>query len=173
MTDAMDEAAAQFMRSQYREKMIEHVVIAELWKEAWFRRQTVLEVLRSEVDGSGFDLLLECNGTQRHVQLKASIQGGSTRHQNINASLAARAGGCVIWIVFDGNQDDGLTSLHYLFFGGGPGRNLPSLDEYKVAKHTRANAKGVKGERPAIRRLARSQFTQIDSTANLFTALFG
>lgn len=173
MTPDVDKATMQFIRSQYREKMIEHVFVAELWKEAWFRRQTVLEVLRSEVDGSGFDLLLEWGGIQRHVQLKASVKGGSTRHQNVNAALANRAGGCVVWIVFDGNPSDGLTTLEYLFFGGTPGEDLPSLDIYKLAKHTKANAKGVKGERPSIRRLSRSQFTEIDSTAALFTTLFG
>jgi hypothetical protein len=168
-----DSAAAQFVRSQYREKMIEHLFVAELWKEAWFRRSKVIEVLRSEVDGSGFDLLLECNGVQRHVQLKATAKGGRTRHQKVNTNLALRAGGCIVWVVFDGNHEVGLESISYFFFGGKPGENLPSLDGLKVAKHTKANMKGVKGERPGIRLMARSRFSKVSSASELFTLLFG
>lgn len=164
--------AMQSMRSQYREKMIEHVFVAEMWKEAWFRRKTVMEVLRSEVDGSGFDILLECQGVQRHVQLKATEAKGKARRQDINTNLAKRAGGCVVWIFFDGDTVNGLTSLRYWFFGGKPGENLPPLGE-KLAKHSKANTLGVKGERPGLRELGRGKFVEVPSASELFTTLFG
>jgi hypothetical protein len=171
-SDAEAAKAMQSMRSQYREKMIEHVFVAEMWKEAWFRRKTVMEVLRSEVDGSGFDILLECQGVQRHIQLKATEAKGKARRQDVNTILAKRAGGCVVWIFFDGDSVNGLTSLRYWFFGGQPGENLPPLGD-KVAHHSKANMQRIKGERPGIRVLGRGAFTQIASSSDLFTTLFG
>lgn len=164
--------AMHSMRSQYREKMIEHVFVAEMWKEAWFRRKTVMEVLRSEVDGSGFDLLIECQGIQRHIQLKATEATGKARRQDVNTNLAKRPGGCVVWIFFDGDAVNGLTSLRYWFFGGEPGQDLPPLGS-KVARHTKANMQQVKVERPNIRVLGRGAFREIASSADLFTTLFG
>lgn len=171
--EAGDVSDREYARSQYREKMVEHLFVAEMWKEAWFRRNKVIEVLRSEVDASGFDLLLECNNIRRHVQLKASRKGAAARHQKVNMNLEKREGGCVIWIQFDGNAAEGLTWLGYRFFGGKPGENLPKLGELKIARHTKPNMSGVKAERPAIRILPRSKFTPIESSSKLFAALFG
>lgn len=159
-------------RSQYREKMIEHVFVAEMWKEAWFRRDQVLEVLRSEVDASGFDLLLECNGVQRHVQLKSTQAGGRARRQKVNRALETRTGGCVVWVIFDGDAASGLTSLRYRFFGAKPGEPTPSLGD-EMARHTKANLSGVKGERPSIRILRWGRFQDVPSTEALFSKLFG
>ena len=61
--------------SSSREKMLEHVFVSELLQEAWFRYGRTLEVLRSEVDSAGYDLVLEFNGVIRHVQLKSSRRG--------------------------------------------------------------------------------------------------
>lgn len=170
-----DEAPAdrQSALSQYREMMIEHLFVAEMWKEAWFRRKTIIEVLRSEVDASGYDLLLECGGVQRHVQLKASRKGTSVRHQNLNVNLAKRAGGCVVWIVFDEHPPEGLVSLRYWFFGGKAGEGLPSIEGLKIARHTKANMSGVRGQRPAIRILPRSRCVEVESASKLFAVLFG
>lgn len=66
--------------SHYVEKLMEHVFLGELLQECWFHRKKVVEVLRAEVDAAGYDVILEVDGTIRHVQLKASRRGGSTRH---------------------------------------------------------------------------------------------
>jgi hypothetical protein len=153
--------------------MLEHVFIAELLKEAWFRRQATVEVLRSEVDNSGYDLVLDHRDVVRHVQLKASKAGGRAAKQNINIKLATKPSGCVIWIVFEGNKDEGLSRLRYLFFGGKPGEKLPSLDRFKVARQTRANARGVKAQRPAIREVPKSSFKELPGIEDVFTSLFG
>lgn len=170
-----DELAADrdYARSQYREKMIEHIFIAQMWKEAWFRRDRFLEVLRSEVDASGFDVLLECNGVERHIQLKASLAGGTVRHQKLNIHPAKRRGGCIVWIVFQGNAETGLQPLRFWFFGGGPSEPFPDLAGFKVAKQTKSNMQGVKMPRPAIRVVPRSKFIEVTSTTDLLTRLFG
>jgi hypothetical protein len=43
----------------------------------------------------------------------------------------------------------------------------------KVAKHTKGNAEGIKGERPNLRILPRSHFEPVDSLDSLLCKLFG
>ena len=50
--------------------MLEHVFVSELLQEAWFRYGMTIEVLHSEVDSAGYDIVLEFGGVIRHVQLK-------------------------------------------------------------------------------------------------------
>ena len=38
-----------------------------------------IEVLRAEIDASGYDLVLECNGVLRYVQFKSSYRTATTR----------------------------------------------------------------------------------------------
>jgi hypothetical protein len=66
----MSEAA--YEKSSFFEKVMEHVFISEVLQETWYGFGKVVEVLRSEVDASGFDVVFECNGVLRHVQLKTS-----------------------------------------------------------------------------------------------------
>src|SRR5438309_11941681 len=80
------------------EKLIEHLFLAELLQECWFRRRRLVEVLRAEVDAAGYDLILESEGVIRHVQLKASRKGARTSRQTINARLQNRQGGCIVWV---------------------------------------------------------------------------
>jgi hypothetical protein len=47
-------------------------------RHLWLRGIAQVEVLKPEVDDSGYDLVLEANGFVRHVQLKASAQGSKT-----------------------------------------------------------------------------------------------
>jgi hypothetical protein len=63
--------------------------------------------------------------------------------------------------------------LTYLFFGSEAGQPLPLLDGFKVAKHTKANAQGVKKERTAIRIVPKSRFKEIATTRELIGSLFG
>lgn len=42
--------ASDYLKSNFREKMLEHVFVSELIQEAWFKRNTTIEILRSEID---------------------------------------------------------------------------------------------------------------------------
>lgn len=64
-------------------------------------------------------------------------------------------------------------TLSYLFFGGPPRQRLPDLSDFRVAKHTKANAQGVKKERPAIRVIPKGKFEVVDDTRALLEKLFG
>ena len=156
--------------SSFREKLVEHLFIGELLKQSWRLGRCDVEVAKPEVDNAGYDLILETHGFIRHVQLKASYLGSKTARQNLHLRLGDKPSGCVIWLYFD---EDTLALGPYLYFGGEPGKPLPSLAGAKVAKHTKADQAGTKGQRPNIREIKRSDFTSFASLEGIYCALFG
>lgn len=164
--------SASFLKSNFFEQLVEHAFISELLQEAWFRYGKTVEVLRSEIDTSGYDLLLECNGVIRHVELKTSGTEARRSFQNINMALAQKPSGCAIWIVREENETENRVNLKYLFFGNAPGEPLPSLETFKIAKHTKGNAKGFKKERPLIRQVPKSKFIELSGINELLGKLF-
>jgi hypothetical protein len=159
--------------SSFYEQLVEHVFVSELLQELWFRHELAAEVLRSEIDASGYDLALECNGILRHVQLKTSGVGAKASYQKVNVALASKPCGCVIWLIRHEDPEHARIRLSYLFFGASPGQCLPDISGFKIAKHSRANAQGFKAERPAIRQVPKSQFRAVSSTSELVELLFG
>ena len=163
--------------SSFREKLLEHVFVSELLQEAWLNRHQTVEVLRSEVDASGYDMVLECSGVIRHVQLKSSRAGAKTSRQNVNVKLAEKPCGCVVWLIFAEGVTPGRVELSYRFFGGHPGEPLCSdekLRTFKVAKHTKGDASGQKSDRPSIRVIPKRDFLpEIPGIAELMDRLFG
>ena len=165
--------SARYLKSNFYEQLVEHAFISELLQEAWFRYSKTVEVLRSEIDTSGYDLLLECNGVIRHVELKTSGTEARRSFQNINTALAEKPSGCVVWLVREEDESKHRVNLKYLYFGDVPGKRLPSLETFKIAKHTKGNAKGVKKERPLIRQVPRSKFVEVSGINELLGKLFG
>ncbi len=159
-----------YRKSSFYEQLVEHVFISEILQEAWFRFSQTVEVLRSEVDASGYDVVLECNGHLRHVQLKTSGEGAKTASQKINVALATKPSGCVVWILR--HEENYRMRLSYLFFGADAGQPLQLHDDLKVGKHTKGNKDGVKAERPSIRVIPRKRFEEIKTTTELVAKLF-
>jgi len=155
--------------SSVREKLLEHLFVGELMRHLWRSGRRDVELLRSEVDNGGYDLVFECNGIVRHIQLKASHRGSKTAKVNININLARRPSGCVIWMLFD---EDTLELGPYLWFGGEPGEPLPSLGN-KVARHAKADTTGLKKERPGLRVIARTSFRTLPTVPDVLDMLFG
>ena len=164
---------AEYLRSSFYEQLVEHVFISELLQEAWFRFQRVVEVLRAEVDASGYDIVLECEGILRHDQLKTSRTAARAGSQKVSLALGAKPSGCVVWILRSEDRDTCRMSLSYLYFGGEPGRPLPDISGLKVARHTKADSTGYKKERPGLRVVPKSKFRAIPSTTELLEQLFG
>jgi hypothetical protein len=158
--------------SSYREQLVEYLFLSSLLQDGWLRRGQVIDVLRADVDAAGYDLAAECQGVLRHVQLKSTVVGGTTRSQKVHTALTRHRSGCVVWVVLEPGPDDRLQ-MSFLVFGGGAGEQLPGLDAFPVARHAKANAKGVKARRPAIRDLPRSAFQPLPDLAALSDWLFG
>ncbi|MES0863743.1 hypothetical protein ABLN87_15445 [Ruegeria sp. SCPT10] len=153
--------------SSLREQYIEYGFLAELCREMW-KRDLPMDILRSHTDRSGYDVLLEANGTVRHVQLKSSFVGAKTSRQKINIHLSERPSGCVVWIRFD---PDNLDLTEYLWFGGDPGEPLPELGN-RIGKHSKGDQHGIKAQRSGIRVLNKGQFESVSSMAQLADRLF-
>lgn len=133
------------LQSSYREKLIEHLFIGELLKHSWRCRGCSLEIARPEVDNCGYDLVAEENGVVRHIQLKAAHLNARAASQKVHVALASKPSGCIVWTFF---HEETLDLGPFLFFGGGAGDSLPDLSRFKIARHTKGNAAGVKAERP-------------------------
>lgn len=157
-----------FRKSAAREKIVEHVFAAKLLQYAW-SQGVDLEVLRSEVDAAGYDLVLEAGGIVRHVQLKSLVHGGKRRSIDVHLGLASKPSGCVVCL--DVAADD-LDIIGIRWFGSEAGRPLPFINDFPASKHTKANSRGIKADRPSKREIPLSRFTRIDDVADLFTRFF-
>ncbi|HEY1026588.1 MAG: hypothetical protein OZ926_03665 [Pseudomonas sp.] len=157
------------LHSSYREKLIEHLLIGELLKLSWKIKDFSLEISKPEVDNSGYDIIAEANGVIRHIQLKATFIGSATATQKIHVSLAKKPSGCVVLVHFN---NETLELGPYYFFGAAPGQPLPSLENLKIAKHTKGNASGLKTERPNIRTIKKGSFMKFQTINELYSQLF-
>jgi hypothetical protein len=161
---------AHSTRSSHREALLEHLFAGEVMKHLWRRGDWRLEVLKPQVDDGGYDLVLEANAIVRHVQLRSSFRGSTVDKVKVTVLLASKPSGCVVFMWFDQQT---LDLGPFLFFGGPPGEKLPDLAGMRIGKHTKANAKGVKAERPNIRTVPLSKFERVDSVELLVARLFG
>jgi hypothetical protein len=161
--------ASHYLQSSLREKLLEHLFIGELGRELWKLGRRDIEILRAETDSAGYDLVLECNGVLRHVQLKSSHLTSNTRKQTVNIGLSKKPQGCVVWIKFD---QDTLKLGPFLWFGGSPTENLPPLGD-RPARHTRRNRMGTRSLRENLRDVSESKFTKLATMSDLVTKLFG
>lgn len=161
---------AHYLKSSFREKLIEHLFIGELLKLSWSRAEYSLEISKPEVDASGYDIIAESNGYIRHIQLKGSYTGASTSTQKVHTALYNKPSGCVIWIIFN---PESLNLGPFLFFGNNAGEPLPDLSNFRIAKHTKGDAQGIKAERPNIRVLNKGHFRRYSTINELYNTLFG
>lgn len=157
------------VQSVLRERIIEHVFVGEALRRLWQLGVAEVEVLRSEFDAGGYDLVLSYKDVVRHVQLKSAIEGGKTSDVSVSLKLATRPSGCVLWIIVD----EQLVFRGYRWFGGAPGQRLPDIGGKKVARQTRANKDGVKADRSGHRILRRGDFEQLASLDAVLQRLFG
>jgi hypothetical protein len=160
------DAAAHYRHSSLRERIVEHVFIGDALREFWRLGVTNVEVLRSEFDAYGYDLVMSHQSVVRHIQFKAS-----TRRRpysiSIARSLFEKPSGCVIWI---GVTSD-LAMGPFYWFGGSPGEVLPKLDVPKAAKGRR-NMTGKRLDRPNHVYIPDSMFIRVDTLRELLLLLF-
>ena len=154
-------------RSSSLEKVLEYQFLGALTREL-MRRDIEFEILRSDVDDGGHDLVIEAGGVLRHIQLKATIKGGKRADVTVNSRLARKCSGCVVWMTWDPATFD-LGPFRW--FGGAPGEPLPDIGN-RVARHTKGTGKGEKKERPAHRVIRIGQFEKLGSIEELADRLF-
>ena len=153
--------------SSLREQYLEYGFLGELCREMW-KRGIEMDILRSHTDRSGYDILLEANGVERHVQMKSSFVGAKTARQKINVRLADKPSGCVIWVRFDPGT---LKLTEFLWFGASPGEPLPELGD-KIGKHEKGDQHGYKAHRSSIRVVNKGRFEVVPDVEGIADRLF-
>lgn len=156
--------------SSYREMVLEHMFLGNLLCHLWQSGVYQVEVLKSQVDDSGYDLILEYNGIVRHIQLKTSFVGATTNRINANIKLGQKPSGCILWLIF---RPDTLEFHTFLWFGKEAGQPLPDITDFPIATHTKANAAGQRANRPNIRSIEKRNFEQLDTIEQVAIRLFG
>ena len=139
MAPARPPQSARSLQSSYQEMLIEHLFTGDLLRKLWPRHA---EVLKPQVDDGGYDLVVEVGSIIRHVQLKTSKRDGKTATQKVHKRLEKKPSGCVIWIQFDYCK---FELGPFLWFGGRPGEPLPSLSEFRTARHTKGDSATQQG----------------------------
>ena len=156
--------------SSYREVLLEHLFAGEIMRRTWLSGIKRLEVLKPQIDDGGYDLILEGNDVVRHVQLKSTSRRSKVARFTVNTGLAGKPSGCVIVLLCDPVT---LELGPFLWFGGRPGMRLPDLGHFRIARHTKGNAQGVKLPRPKLRIVPRSAFERVADVGELSERLFG
>lgn len=150
--------------SVFREKMLLHFFLTDIYQHFWLERNDSLEILHSEIDNFGYDIVVSANGKTRHIQLKSLHSGSATSHFKINERLATKEGGCVI--IQEYSELNSSIVVVYHFF------EATKLEGYKIAKHTKANAEGKKNDRKGIKEVPKKQFKRYGSIGELIKEIF-
>ena len=162
------EASAHSSDSSLREQALGHVFLGQLLTFMWRTDARDIEVLKSEVDRGGYDVVLESKGVIRHVQLKSSFRGSKVREVNVSTKLLRKPGGCILWLEFD---RESLEIERYYWFGSKAGNALPDLGE-RISRHSKGNSEGEKNERPIHRVLTRGRFEALASIGEVVERMF-
>lgn len=123
------------------------------------------EVLHGVCDRDGYDVVIEAAGIMRHIQLKASVEGGKNDRFGIHSRLATKPSGCAIWIIWG---RDTVQPMSFRFFGSEPGQPLPDIGN-RISRHSR----GKKAQRPAHRDISTKRFEPMTGLDMLIDRLFG
>ncbi len=141
-----------YQNSSLREKIIEHVFIGDALRSLWRQGTVDVEILRSEFDAFGYDLVVERGAITRHVQLKSGI--GKPSRIGVSETLASKRSGCVVYV----QVSDGLDLGPYYWFGSPPGHPLPSIADFPFLRRTTPNSAGIKPERKRHRSVPSASF---------------
>lgn len=173
MLDRSRSVAAMFdlwssEHSVLREKVVEHIFLAELSKALLLEMGMPFEVLRAEFDAFGYDVVIEAGGIMRHIQLKATRRTGARGHVDVQLALTRKPGGCVVWIFVDPAS---LTLGPFLWLGGSHGQPLQELGD-RPTRNSRPNSRGEKKVRAGHRRVSKGTFERFETMAELAKAMF-
>ena len=169
MDGAASDGAINYISSTLRERIVEHVFVGEILRLLWQRDVTDVEVLRSEFDAGGYDLVMSYKKIVRHIQLKTTLVEGKAANVKASVKLMDKPSGCIVWIFVSPK----LELVQYRWLGGDPGQPFPNILEMKIAKHTKGNAQGKKTEKPLHRIIPKSKFGKPCLIDDVITHLFG
>ena len=115
---------SHYLHSTLRERIVEHVFVGDALRWLWVHRVTNVEVLRSEFDAGGYDLVMSHGRIVRHIQFKISMVGGKAASITASLKLMDKPSGCIIWIIVTPKLE--LDSYRWL--GDAPGQRFPTSE---------------------------------------------
>ncbi len=158
------------MRSSYVENVLVHRLVADLASELWHRDpNSPLHIFNSEVDDSGFDLVLACGNKLRYIQVKQVHLNGKATKFSVRLEFTRLPGSCVVVVV---HSESELKSAHFLFFGGSADEPMANVEGEKVSVSPIKRGDDKKKVRPHYRDIPRKKFSGPLNTGELFDALF-
>ncbi|MEQ1495793.1 MAG: hypothetical protein ABL912_08530 [Novosphingobium sp.] len=155
--------------STTREMILEHRFLADLTSTLWSDGIFDFSVSHSEVDNSGYDVIIEAGSVTRHIQLKGMQAGGKRSDFDLQLRLQDKPSACAVVLIHDPKT---LAIEEYRLFAGAPGDPIPALGE-KIAKHSKGDSDGYKAQRPSLRNVPLSRFVPVADIAVLAGLLFG
>ncbi|WP_206245883.1 hypothetical protein [Novosphingobium terrae] len=154
--------------STLRERIVEHVFVGEALRTLWRRGITDVEILRSEFDAHGYDLVMGRGQIVRHIQFKTGIRGKPSP-VSVARALVEKPSGCVIWISVTLDLDLGP----FWWFGGAPGTPLPELSSFASPKRSGRRETGDRPLRTNHSKVPSKLFRRIDTMDEILETLFG
>jgi hypothetical protein len=162
------DSASHYRHANLRERIVEHVFVGEALRELWQLDVTDVEVLRSEFDAHGYDLVMCRGAIVRHIQFKASTKRKPPK-VSVHRSLYYKPSGCVLWI----KVTDELKMGPYYWLGGAPGEPLPPPGVDFRATKGRRNKEGKRQNRPNHVDVPGSNLQSIENLSEVLVRLFG
>lgn len=158
-------------RSSYIENVLRHALVADLSSLVWSRDPfTALQVFNSEVDDSGFDIVLGLGTQVRYVQLKQAHEGKVPPHCSVRLSFSSMPGSCVVLMSHTLAE---LRLTNFRFFGGAPNEPMSNIEAMRQPKSPgRRNAAGERKVRTNYREVPVKQFQGPLSATQLLDVLF-
>jgi len=156
------------IHSTLRERIVEHAFVGDALRLLWRNHVVNVEVLRSEFDAHGYDLVMAQDKVVRHIQFKTGTlkKPGAV---SVSLDLADKPSGCVIWIRVTKHLEMGP----FFWFGGIPGEPLPPIDGYGVPLRATHNKKGERPPRRNHRLVPGVEFEELEKMEDVLTKLFG
>jgi hypothetical protein len=159
---------SNYLYSTLRERIVEHVFVGDALRELWRKGVHDVEVLRSEFDAHGYDLVMSRGKIVRHIQFKTGTQKRPTT-VSLSRALVEKPSGCVIWIKLGPELEMGP----YYWLGGPPGEPLSSITHYPNSRRVTPNKTGVRPVRKNHFDVPGSAFVARTTLGEILESLFG
>lgn len=142
-----------YQNSRFFENLLEHRFLFDLRRHLVLRKDPMLlNVLKSEVDAFGFDLVLSVGEHTYHIQMKTRSGSPPTNSYELSESLWRLQNACAIWMLYDPNTIE--PTGYYLL-----GKPLPPIDEFPASD--RPGFRKVKMQRANHARLSLAQLSDV------------
>lgn len=164
----MTTVSSNYLHSTLRERIVEHVFVGDVLRELWRLGIYDVEVLRSEFDAHGYDLVMTRGDVVRHIQFKTGTQK-KPGTVSLSRSLAEKPSGCAIWI----RLAPDLSMGPFYWLGKAPGQPLDTLESYPKSRRATHNKDGIRPVRKNHYDVPGAAFLPRHTLREILTDLFG